>query len=74
MKIRSIAPLRIGFGGGGTDLSSYCDKYGGHVLNATISLSVHCFIQPTNHNKIIFKSPDYKEKVKLKSRKIFRTK
>jgi len=69
MKIRSIAPLRIGFGGGGTDLSSYCDKYGGHVLNATISLSVHCFIQPTNHNKIIFKSPDYKEKVKLKSEK-----
>tara|TARA_X000000368_G_scaffold410129_1_gene393130 strand:+ start:713 stop:1735 length:1023 start_codon:yes stop_codon:yes gene_type:complete len=61
MKIRSTAPLRIGFGGGGTDLDSYCNKFGGYVLNATISLKSHCLIQPTNDQKIIFESPDYLE-------------
>ena len=61
MKIRSTAPLRIGFGGGGTDLDSYCNQFGGYVLNATISLKSHCLIQPTNDQKIIFESPDYLE-------------
>ncbi|ENH5355232.1 dehydrogenase [Campylobacter upsaliensis] len=56
--IRSQTPLRIGLAGGGTDINLYCDTYTGYVLNATISLFVHCTLIEREDNKIIFDSPD----------------
>ena len=53
MIYRSKAPLRIGLAGGGTDVSPYCDLYGGAILNATISLSAYANIEPLQENKII---------------------
>ena len=44
LKIRSKAPLRLGLCGGGTDIEAYSARYGGLVLNSTISLYVHCTI------------------------------
>ena len=58
MIIRSKAPLRLGLAGGGSDVSPYCDIYGGLVLNATINLYAYCTIEETNDQKITICSYD----------------
>ena len=61
MIYRSKAPLRIGLAGGGTDVSPYCDLYGGAILNATISLFANASIEPLKDNKIILHASDRNE-------------
>ncbi len=63
MIYRSKSPLRIGLAGGGTDVSPYCDLYGGSILNATISLYAHANIEQTNDNKITIEAADRHETV-----------
>ncbi|OLB68292.1 hypothetical protein AUI06_11500 [archaeon 13_2_20CM_2_52_21] len=46
MIIRSRAPLRVSFSGGGTDVPPYTDKYGGVVLSSTIKKYAYCSIRP----------------------------
>jgi len=58
MQIRSRAPLRIGFAGGGTDLPDYSNEYGGAVFNATIGMYAYCTIVPTDNGKIRFVAYD----------------
>lgn len=60
MLIRSKAPLRLGLAGGGSDLPSYSDLYGGLVLNATIGLYAYCFIEEIDSDEIIINSYDTK--------------
>ncbi len=61
MIYRSKAPLRIGLAGGGTDVSPYCDLYGGAILNATISLFAYANIQPLEEKQIILNAIDRNE-------------
>ncbi|WP_417481976.1 dehydrogenase [Maricaulis sp.] len=59
--VRARAPLRLGFGGGGTDVSPYCDDFGGVILNATISKFAHVTIEHRGDGKASFHSADLGE-------------
>ena len=57
--VRAKAPLRISFGGGGTDVSPYCDEKGGAVLSATIDKYAYCSIMKADDDKVTVHSLDY---------------
>ena len=56
--VRARAPLRLGLAGGGTDVSPYCDTYGGAVLNWTIDRHAYCFIEASPDDHIHFVAYD----------------
>jgi D-glycero-alpha-D-manno-heptose-7-phosphate kinase len=58
---RSRSPVRISFGGGGSDLTHYFAGEGGAVINTTISLYSHATLRVRDDVKVIIRSLDLGE-------------
>jgi D-glycero-alpha-D-manno-heptose-7-phosphate kinase len=56
--IRSRAPVRISFGGGGSDLTHFFENNAGAVINTAISIYSHGTMKVRNDSKIIIRSFD----------------
>ncbi|PXV91455.1 D-glycero-alpha-D-manno-heptose-7-phosphate kinase [Lachnotalea glycerini] len=66
--IRGKAPLRISFGGGGTDVAPFCDDRGGAIIGSTINKYAYCSIIPKNTDEITVHSLDFDMTVKYNAK------
>jgi D-glycero-alpha-D-manno-heptose-7-phosphate kinase len=57
MIVRARAPLRMSFGGGGTDVPPYPQKFGGAVISTTIDKYAYCTVSERPQS-FVFKSTD----------------
>lgn len=58
---RAKSPVRVSFGGGGSDLTHYFLESDGAVINATISLHSHATLRLRDDKKVIIHSRDLEE-------------
>lgn len=65
--IRSRAPVRISFGGGGSDITKFFANNGGAVLNCTISKYAHCVLKLRKDKKIVIESLDLNDRLEADS-------
>ena len=68
MIIRGRAPLRVSFGGGGTDVAPFCDERGGAIIGSTINKYACCSIVPRQDDNIIVHSLDFDMTVKYNTK------
>lgn len=54
------APVRISFGGGGTDLPAYYSRYGGMVVSTTINYYVYTILTADSGDDVQIVSADYR--------------
>ena len=71
MVIRGRAPLRVSFGGGGTDVAPFCIEQGGAIIGSTINKYAYCSIVPREDDQIIVHSLDFDMTVKYNAKENF---
>ncbi len=59
MIVRSRAPLRVSFAGGGTDVPPYSTERGGAVISTTIDKYAYASIQPREDSQVVIHLLDY---------------
>jgi D-glycero-alpha-D-manno-heptose-7-phosphate kinase len=64
---RAKSPVRISFGGGGSDISSYFAENKAAVINATISLYTHSTLKLRDDDKIFLNSLDLNESIEFEN-------
>lgn len=60
---RAKSPVRVSFGGGGSDLTHYFVDESGAVINATISLFSHATLKMRDDQKVIIDSRDLEARI-----------
>jgi len=55
----SKTPVRVSFGGGGTDLEAYYSRFGGLVISATIDKYFWCMLATRRDRRLVIRSADY---------------
>lgn len=65
MHLRSRAPLRVSFAGGGTDVAPYPELEGGRVLSATIDRFAYASLTPRADGQFSIESADFDTHVQL---------
>lgn len=64
---RAKSPVRISFGGGGSDISSYFTENKAAVINATISLFSHATLKIREDEKICISSLDLSDSIEFEN-------
>jgi D-glycero-alpha-D-manno-heptose-7-phosphate kinase len=67
--IAARSPLRISFGGGGTDLPTYYERFGGMVVSAAITPACHVSLTPHAGPGVLVQSRDFGLAVTVPSRR-----
>ncbi|MDQ2652917.1 MAG: GHMP kinase [Chloroflexota bacterium] len=62
------APLRLSFGGGGTDLPAYYERYGGLVVSSAIGAACHVRLEQHTGNDVVIHSLDYQKSMVVPAR------
>ncbi|MCC6312566.1 MAG: GHMP kinase [Thermomicrobiales bacterium] len=60
MSVIARAPVRLSFGGGGTDLPAYADLHGGFVVSGAVARYAVAIANPSSDGSISVNSADYR--------------